>query len=135
MQLNALCYSRKNKIFPGKTKYFVYLSEDLAPDTDVADAIRRIKRAIEERDAKPEDVDHYRDLLRLSLKLLEMSFSESKSFSWSWLGPDYMAPVLFACLAIVVKWLEERLTRYLMKKFNIRLPSIYSVTMTIRHFL
>ena len=105
-------------------------------DTDVADTILRIRRAIDERDAKPVDADYFRDLLKLSLNLLEASISESKKSSYlSWLGPDYVAPVLFACAAIVIKWLEERLAQFLMKKFNIRLPSIYFVTITNRHFL
>ena len=106
----------------------------MAPDTDVADAVRRIKRVIEDRDTKPEDADYYRDLLKLSLKLLDVSVSASKTFSWSFLGPEYTVPLLFAFLTVVFKWLEDRLTRFLMKKCNIRLPSIYLVTKN-RHFL
>ena len=111
----------------------------MTPDTDVAAAALRIKRAVMDKETaatlEDSDAKFYLDLLNLSLKLLDHTVSESKKFSWAWLGPEYVAPVLFACLAIVVKWLEERLTRYLMKKYNIRLPSIYSVTITILHFL
>ena len=91
--------------------------------------------ALKDRDTRPEDAEYYRNLLNLSLKLLDVSVEASKSYSWSWLGPDYAAPVLFACMAIVVKWLEERLARYLMKKYNLRMPSIYSVTNKNWHFL
>ena len=96
---------------------------------DVAAAALSIKRELKKRETTPvdSDVQFYHDLLNISLKLLDISASQSKSFSWSWLGPDYAAPVLFACAAIVIKWLEERLARYLMKRYNIRMPSIYSV--------
>ena len=104
-------------------------SWELTPDTDIAAAALRIKRAFTDHDqtSTPDsEAEFFRGLLKQAIKLLDLSISASNS-SWSWLGPDYMAPVLFACLAVVVKWLEDRLTRFLMKKYNIRLPSIYSV--------
>ena len=111
----------------------------MAPDTDVADITGRIKRALSDQKKKSNtgdpDEEFYRGLLNITLKLLDASVSSSDRFSWSWLGPDYAAPVIFACVAIVVKWLEERLAKFLMKKFNIRMPSIYFVIITNRHFL
>ena len=105
-------------------------SWELTPETDVAEAALRIKRALMDKEATPMDSDaqFYRELLNLSLKLLDRSISKSKNFSWSFLGPEYTVPLIFAFLTLVFKWLEDRLTRFLMKKFNIRMPSIYSVT-------
>ena len=101
-------------------------------NTDVADAAQRIKRAFTDRDERSNpssDAEFYRGLLKLSFKILDVSVSESKKSSpWTWLGPDYVAPVLFTCAVIIGRWLEERLARYLMKRFNVRMPSIYSVT-------
>ena len=114
-----------------------FYSDNLVSETSVADATLRIKRALSDRAKAPKsedsDAEFYHGLLKHAIKLLDLSVSASNS-SWSWLGPDYVAPVLFACVAIVVKWLEDRLTRFLMKKFNIRMPSIYSVTKNW-HFL